>query len=246
MLLHVVRPSCDALDCDLLDLTRVLVQFDRLGHAYRMQSPVLYQTVWGWSRSCAKVSLTPLKRCFEGRILKKKGGWKRVKLPVCWLCSVLMAVGWHVTYFLWTGSYSSTTDSRVPETVRRCIAGTGDTQRGQSRIEFSLLRFIVGSVTCLSAQQQWKTAHAQISITTHRSSWIGHYTGVFKMMFVLTLARSVKRTLLPSSLILTENGPWQPEFCNDFYGNVKGEIWTWSMRSKPENAGVSEKSLPSA
>ena len=47
MLLHVVRPSCDAQDCDLLDLTRGLVQFDRLGHAYGMQSPVLYRTVWG-------------------------------------------------------------------------------------------------------------------------------------------------------------------------------------------------------
>ena len=36
MLLHVVRPSCDAQDCDLLDLTHLLVQFDRLGHASGM------------------------------------------------------------------------------------------------------------------------------------------------------------------------------------------------------------------
>ena len=91
MLLHVVRPSCDARDCDLLDLTRGLVQFDRLGHAYGMQSPVLYRTVWVWSRSCAKVSLIFLWNAVLKDEYWKKGGWKRVELPVqnfdfavCW------------------------------------------------------------------------------------------------------------------------------------------------------------------
>ena len=64
---------------------------DRLGHVYRMQSPVLYRTVWGWSRSCAKVSLILLwNAVLKDEHWKKGVGrqssylYKKFDFAVCW------------------------------------------------------------------------------------------------------------------------------------------------------------------